>query len=92
MLAAVGRHATDPGRTNGLALALTLFNAAQPALTNDKVHPGTLKDVKVTLTPAPAPTTGPAGAGAGAVDNAARSSSGPAMVPLRGAEPGTGSV
>jgi N-acetylmuramoyl-L-alanine amidase-like protein len=39
------------------ALSLTIFNAAQPTLTNDKVHPGTLKDVKVALTPAPAPST-----------------------------------
>jgi hypothetical protein len=44
------------------ALTLTLFNAAQPTLTNHEVHPGTLKDVKVALTPAPAPTVGPAGA------------------------------
>ena len=84
------------------ALTLTLFNAAQPSITTHKVEPGTLKNVKVALTPAPAPTTGPAGAarttagsgavsGSGAVDNATRPSSGPASVPLRGAEPGTGS-
>ena len=35
------------------ALTLTLFNAAQPTLTARKVHEGTLKDVKVALTPAP---------------------------------------
>jgi hypothetical protein len=42
------------------ALALTLFNAAQPSLGTHKVHPGTLKTVKVTLTPAPTPSVGPA--------------------------------
>jgi len=36
------------------ALTLTLFNAAQPTLTTHKVQPGTLKNIKVTLTPAPA--------------------------------------
>jgi len=75
------------------ALTLTLVNAAQPTLTTHKVQPGTLKNIKVTLTPAPAPTTGPAAAGpAGAVDNSARPSPRTASVPLRGAEPGTGSV
>ena len=43
------------------ALTLTLFNAAQPGITTHKVEPGTLKNIKVALTPAPAPTTGPAG-------------------------------
>ena len=38
------------------ALTLTLFNAAQPSLSTHKVHPGTLKTVKVPLTPAPAPS------------------------------------
>ncbi|MET0227633.1 MAG: hypothetical protein ABW234_02835, partial [Actinomycetes bacterium] len=53
------------------ALTLTLFNAAQPTLTTHKVQPGTLKNIKVTLTPAPAPTTGPAAAGPAAVGPAA---------------------
>jgi hypothetical protein len=47
------------------ALTLTLFNAAQPTLTNHQVHPGTLKDVKVALSPAPAPTAGPAAPASG---------------------------
>ena len=72
------------------ALTLTLFNAAQPTLTTHKVQPGTLKSITIPLTPAPAPTDG-AAPSAGAVDNATRLSSGPASVPLRGAEPGTGS-
>ena len=39
------------------ALALILFNAAQPSLsTTHKVHPGTLKTVKVHLTPVPTPS------------------------------------
>ena len=33
------------------ALTLTLFNAAQPTLGNHQIQPGTLKDVKITLTP-----------------------------------------
>ena len=45
------------------ALTLTLFNAAQPTLTTHKVQPGTLKNIKVTLTPAPSPITGPAAVG-----------------------------
>jgi len=47
------------------ALTLTLFNAVQPTLTNHQVQPGTLKDVKVTLTPvAPSPAPGPRAAAA----------------------------
>ena len=72
------------------ALTLTLFNAAQPTLGTHQVQPGTLKNITITLTPAPAPTAG-AAPSAGAVDNATRPSSGPASVPLRGAEAGTGS-
>jgi hypothetical protein len=35
-----------PGAAGAVsALALTLFNAAQPSLGNRKVHPGTVKDV-----------------------------------------------
>jgi hypothetical protein len=67
------------------ALTLTLFNAAQPTLGSHQVRPGTLRNVTITLTPAPAPTTG-------AVDNAGRPNPGSASVPLRGAEPGSGSV
>jgi hypothetical protein len=38
------------------ALALTLFNAAQPSLSSDhKIHPGTVKDVPIGLAPAAAP-------------------------------------
>jgi DNA-binding SARP family transcriptional activator len=46
------------------------------------------------LPPPPEVTGAPAGAvgGSGAVDNAARPTSGPASVPLRGAEPGAGSL
>jgi hypothetical protein len=73
------------------ALTLTLFNAAQPTLTTHKVQPGTLKNIKVTLTPASAPTTDPAGAGpARAVDNSARPSPRTASVPLRGPSLGAG--
>jgi hypothetical protein len=36
------------------ALALTLFNAAQPSLGSRKIHPGTLEDVQVALAPVPA--------------------------------------
>jgi len=42
------------------ALALTLLNAAQPSLSARKPHPGTLKTVKVPLTPAPTPSVTPA--------------------------------
>lgn len=78
------------------ALILTLFNAAQPTLTTHKVQPGTLKNIKVTLTPAPSPITGPAAVGpaavgpAGAVDNSARPSPRTASVPSGGPSPGPG--
>jgi hypothetical protein len=39
------------------ALALTLFNAAQPSLGGHRVHQGTVKDIPVALAPAPAPAT-----------------------------------
>jgi hypothetical protein len=61
------------------ALALTLFNAAQPTLGSRPIGPGTLKDVPLTLGPS-AP-----------VDNAARELRG-ARLPLRGAEPGSGAL
>ena len=65
------------------ALALTLFNAVQPTLApRHQIGPGTIKDVPVTLVPTPT----------GAVDNAGPRSSGSATLPLRGAQPGTGSV
>ena len=50
------------------ALTLTLFNAAQPTLGNHQVQPGTLRVVKVTLTPvAPGPPAARvAGPGSGA--------------------------
>ena len=41
------------------ALALTLFNAAQPSLSARKPHPGTLKTVKVPLAPVPASSVTP---------------------------------
>jgi hypothetical protein len=85
------------------ALALTLFNAVQPTLApHHQIGPGTIKDVPVTLVPtAAAPTaatdrreraTPTAPAPTGAVDNAGPRSSGSATLPLRGAEPGAGSV
>ncbi|HSK36853.1 MAG TPA: peptidoglycan recognition protein, partial [Actinomycetota bacterium] len=49
------------------AVALTLFNAAQPTLTGHEVHPGTLDNVNITLTPAPAPTVGRAAGGTGSL-------------------------
>ena len=65
------------------ALALTLFNAVQPTLgPHHQIGPGTIKDVPVTLVPTPT----------GAVDNAGPRSSGSATLPLRGAEPGPGSM
>ena len=39
------------------ALALTLFNAAQPSLGGHRVHQGTVKDIPVVLAPAPVPST-----------------------------------
>jgi hypothetical protein len=60
------------------ALTLTLFNAAQPTLGTHQVQPGTLKNVKVALTPAPAPTVG-------AADNAARTTAGSGAVSGSGA-------
>ena len=39
------------------ALALTLFNAAQPSLGGHRVHQGTVKDIPVVLAPAPVPAT-----------------------------------
>jgi hypothetical protein len=80
------------------ALALTLFNAAQPSLGGGrKISPGTLKNVQLTLTPVDGPAAGGAAGGAGggaggAVDRARRPASGSATLPLRGATPGTGSV
>jgi hypothetical protein len=86
------------------ALVLTLFNAAQPSLGTHKIHPGTLETIKLTLTPAPTPAVevrsasalGPASApgpaSAGAVDSRGRPIAGSATLPLRGAEPGAGSV
>jgi hypothetical protein len=62
------------------ALALTVFNAVQPTLGARRVHPGTVKDVAVTLTPAPA------------VDNREHAPSGSATLPHRGAAPGAGSL
>jgi hypothetical protein len=62
------------------ALALTLFNAAQPSLSSDhKIHPGTVKDVPIGLTP-------------GGVDNQGHPASASATLPLRGAALGSGSV
>jgi N-acetylmuramoyl-L-alanine amidase len=66
------------------AVALTLFNAAQPSLGTHKIQPGTVKDVQLTLAPAPG------SAPAGAVDNRARASSGSTTLPPGGADPGTG--
>lgn len=43
------------------ALAVIIFNAAQPSLGNRKIQPGTVKDVQVMLTPA-APARPPAAA------------------------------
>jgi hypothetical protein len=40
------------------ALALTLFNAAQPSLSARKIHPGTLKTVKISLVPVPSVASG----------------------------------
>jgi hypothetical protein len=92
------------------AVALTLFNAAQPSLGDGpagKPRPGTLETVKVALTPVRGPAgvcggvgrgagrgfgRGPAAGSAGAVDSGARVPSGSATLPLRGPEPGTGSV
>ena len=42
-LRSTARRALAAGAVS--ALALTLFNAAQPSLGNRKVHPGTVKDV-----------------------------------------------
>src|SRR4029453_19264081 len=58
-------------------------NAVQPTLApHHQIGPGTIKDVPVRLVPTPT----------GAVDNAGPRSSGSATLPLRGAEPGPGSV
>jgi hypothetical protein len=57
------------------ALALTLFNAAQPSLGGThKLQPGTLKDVQLTLSPA----------AAGPVDSAKLAPSGSATLPAGG--------
>ena len=40
------------------ALTLTLFNAAQPSLSARKIHPGTLKTVKISLVPVPSVASG----------------------------------
>src|SRR5215212_2407587 len=48
------------------ALALTMFNAAQPSLGGPrKISPGTLKDVQLTLSSVPVPGVGSAGVTAG---------------------------
>jgi hypothetical protein len=57
------------------ALALTMFNAAQPSLGGPrKISPGTLKDVQLTLSSVPVPGVGSAGvtAGTGSVRAAPR--------------------
>src|SRR5215213_6662665 len=77
------------------ALALTMFNAAQPSLSGPgKISPGTLTDVQLTLSPVSVAGAGSAagGAGGGAVDNARRPAPGSATLPLRGATPGTGTM
>jgi N-acetylmuramoyl-L-alanine amidase len=48
------------------AIALTLFNAVQPSLGTRRVHPGTVKDVPLTLTAAAAGPVAIAAAGAAA--------------------------
>ena len=70
------------------AVALTLFNAAQPSLGTHKIQPGTVKNVQLSLAPAPAPTVAPAAPGA--VDSQGRAAPGSATLPHRGPEPGTG--
>jgi len=70
------------------AVALTLFNAAQPSLGTHKVQPGTVKNVQLSLVPAPAPTVAPAAPGA--VDSQGRAAPGSATLPHRGPEPGAG--
>ena len=85
------------------ALALTMFNAAQPSLGGShKISPGTVKDVQLRLSPVPGSGVGPAGsaAGGGVVDNPAPSASGSATLPAGDphsaaggrATPGTGPV
>jgi hypothetical protein len=73
------------------ALALTMFNAAQPSLGGArKINPGTLKDVRLTLSAV--------AAGSGPVGNPAHPASGSSTVPAGGphvaagggATPGTG--
>jgi hypothetical protein len=58
------------------ALALTLFNAAQPSLSARRIHPGTLKTVKIPLAPVPTPSvaSGSSALPAGAVASAPPSS------------------
>jgi hypothetical protein len=66
------------------ALALTMFNAAQPSLGGShKLQPGTLKDVQLTLSTVGGVVAGAVtgGAGGGAVDNPARPSSRSATLP-----------
>ncbi|HEV2918045.1 MAG TPA: N-acetylmuramoyl-L-alanine amidase, partial [Actinomycetota bacterium] len=80
-LHSLARRALAAGAAS--ALALTLFNAVRPTLApHHQIGPGTIKDVPVTLVPTPT----------GAVDDAGLGSSGSATLPLRGAEPGPGSV
>jgi hypothetical protein len=64
-LPSLARRAVAAGTVS--ALALTLFNAAQPSLGTRKIHPGTVKDVPVTFAPAPAsvPAPGPDAAARG---------------------------
>jgi hypothetical protein len=60
------------------ALALTLFNAAQPSLSSDhQIQPGTVKDVPVSLAPE-------------GVDNPARRASASATLPSGGPRPDPG--
>jgi hypothetical protein len=56
-LRSLGRRAVVAGAAS--AVALTVFNAVQPSLGVRRIHPGTVRDVPLTLAPAPAPAPAP---------------------------------
>ena len=65
------------------AVALTLFNAAQPSLGSHKIQPGTVKNVQLSLAPAPTPSVANRGAAAaGALPAAPRAAGGLQSAPV----------
>jgi hypothetical protein len=58
------------------AVALTLFNAAQPSLGSHKIQPGTVQNVRLSLAPAPTPSVANRGATAAGTLQAAPGAAG----------------